>query len=132
MSRIGYLLLNIAAALYLFVNGIVGVTQQDGGFRSMLGTIIGGGDFTKILAIVLSVCAIAAGVFLLLQIFKIVVPVTDIILLAFIVLWAVYIVIVNVLGPLNNGIPNFLEFAAGLSAHLMVLGTLASSTKRFA
>jgi len=132
MNRIGHLLLNIAAALYLFANGILGF-NKGGEFKTMLNTLsISTGDgFGYILLIVLSVCAIAAGVFLLIQFFGTVIPVTDLILLIFIILWAVFIVIVDIVYAIQDK-PDVLKYLLSLAAHLMILGTLITSSKRFA
>jgi hypothetical protein len=131
MNRIGYFLLNIAAALYLFVNGILGITKdRSGEFSKMVGAIFGRGDFSNILIIVLSVCGIAAGIFLLLYLFRIRVPITDIILFVFIILWLIFIVIVDIINPLNSK-PSLLPYLQVLATHLMVLGALFLSTKRF-
>jgi hypothetical protein len=132
MNRIGYFLLNIAAALYLFVNGILGITKDSSGeFSKIVGTIFGRGDFSNILIIVLSVCGIAAGIFLLLYLFRIRVPITDIILFIFIILWLIFIVIVDIINPLNGSKPSLMPYLQGLATHLMVLGALFLSTKRF-
>jgi hypothetical protein len=134
MNRLGFLLLNIAVALYLFVNGILGFS--DGGeFKRIAGSIFTG-DFAKMVTIILSVCAIAGALFLMLQLFKVIVPIpiTDLILFIFVIVWAVFVVIVNIINPVSGGFKNFefLPYAAQLSAHLMVLGALITSTKRFA
>jgi len=133
MNRLGYFLLNIAVALYLFANGILGINNKlfnKGDFYKMVSTIFGSGDFTKVLTIVLSVCAIVAGVFLLLSIFKNDIAITELILLVFIVLWVIFIVIVDIIHPLRVK-EDFLNYLTHLSAHLMVLGALISSTRRF-
>ncbi|MDR2965822.1 MAG: hypothetical protein LBU88_08610 [Treponema sp.] len=130
MNRISYFLLTIAAALYLFVNGILGITNRGGDFGAMASTILGTGDFTNVIIIILSICGIAAGIFLLLALFRVDVPITDIILLVFVVLWVIFIAIVDVLRPLNNKI-NALVYLQQLATHLMVLGALMASTKRF-
>jgi hypothetical protein len=136
MNRIGYLLLNIAVALYLFANGILGISKQNlfgqrgGEFGKMMQTIFGRGDLTDILTIVLSVCAIVAGVFLLLALFKIDIRFTDLILFVFVIVWVIFIVIIDIIHPLQNKI-EFLPYLVQLSSHLMVLGALITSTKRF-
>jgi hypothetical protein len=132
MNRIGYFLLNIAAALYLFVNGILGITKdRNAEFSKMVSTIFGRGDFSNILITVLSVCGIAAGIFLLLYLFRIRVPITDIILLVFIILWLIFIVIVDIINPLKGSKFSLLPYLQVLATHLMVLGALFLSTKRF-
>ena len=139
MNRIGAILLNVSVALYLFANGILGITKEStifsprgGEFGKMVQTIFGRGDFSDVLTIVLGVCAIAAGVFLLLALFQIEVPITDLILLVFICVWVVFIVIVDIVNPLqNNNKISFLQYLLQIAPHLMVLGALVNSTKRF-
>jgi hypothetical protein len=137
-SGLGNLVLNIAVALYLFANGVLGISKQDffgqrgGEFGKMVQTIFGRGDLTDLLVIVLSVCAIAAGVFLLLALFKVEISITDLILFIFVIVWAVFIIIVDIIAPLQSkSKTDFLPYIVQLSAHLMVLGGLVSSTKRF-
>jgi len=138
MNRIAVILLNISVALYLFANGIVGIAggkwyKGDGEFVKMLETlsIKTGKGFGYVLLITLSVCAIAAGVFLLLAIFEMKVPITDLILLIFVVLWVVFIVVVDIVAPLKKSI-EFLDYLLQITPHLMVLGALVSANKRFA
>jgi len=138
MNKIGAILLHASVALYLFANGILGITKGDslrnfrgGEFGSMVETIFGKGDFSNVLTIVLAVIAIGAGVFLLLSFFRIEIPVTDLILLVFICLWVAFIVIVDIIDPLQNKNIKFTTYLLQLSPHLMVLGAFAASTKRF-
>jgi len=140
MNRLGLFLLNIAVSLYLFANGILGINNNSkwvnkGEFYNMVSTIFGRGDFTNVLTIILSVCAIVAGVFLLLTLFRNNLAVTDLILLVFIVLWVIFIVIVDIIRPMSGnsvfGKTEPLDYLRQLAAHLMVLGALISSTRRF-
>jgi len=132
MNRLGLFLLNIAVSLYLFANGILGLTKtRNCEFFKMVGTIFGGGKFTEVLTVILSVCAIVAGVFLLLTLFRNNVALTELILLVFIILWVIYIILVDIINPLKGSSVGFLAYLTILSAHLMVLGALLSSTRRF-
>jgi len=134
MNRLGLFLLNIAVALYLFANGILGLNNKwtnRGNFYEMLTTIFGRGNFTNVLTIVLSVCAIVAGVFLLLTLFRNNLALTELILLVFIILWVIYIILVDIISPLSGNSKGFLVYLTQLSSHLLVLGALLSSTKRF-
>jgi len=132
MNRLGLFLLNIAVALYLFANGILGLTKtRNSEFFKMVGTIFGSGKFTEVLTVILSVCAIVAGVFLLLTLFRNNVALTELILLVFIILWIIYIILVDIINPLKGGSVGFLTYLTILSAHIMVLGALLSSTRRF-
>jgi hypothetical protein len=138
MKRLGFFLLNIAVSLYLFVNGILGFTNVNKSeFYTMVRIIfprgwkINGWDFDNVLIIVLSVCAIIAGVLLLMAVFKNDVTVINVILFIFIVLWVAFIVIVDIISPLSSYKVEPLAFLKQLSAHLMVLGALFTSTKHF-
>jgi hypothetical protein len=133
------MIVNISAALYLFANGILalirkggisGLFDKGGEFGTMLSTLGVKGDLFNVLIIVLGVCGIAAGVFILMSVFKIEVPITDLILLIFIVLWILFIIVVDIVNALDKK-PDFLPYLLQLSPHLMVLGVLAMSTKRF-
>jgi hypothetical protein len=137
MNKLGYFLLNIAVSLYLFANGILGLNNKwydfnKGGFYTMVNAIFSNRNLVSVLTVVLSVCAIVAGVFLLLSIFKNDIALTEIILLVFIILWVIFIVIMDIINPLSSKFKtDFLTYLLQLSAHLMVLGALISSTRRF-
>jgi len=133
MGRIGCFILHISVAIYLFAHGIIGISNDrtKGIFGEMLGTFLKKGGLLDALTIVLSVCAIAAGIFMLLALFRIEIPITDIILLAFIVLWIIFIIIVNIINPISNGISSIPVYLTELAPNLMVLGALVLSTRRF-
>jgi hypothetical protein len=134
MNRLGFFLLNLAVSLYLFANGILGFTNAN---KSEFSTIVRaifprGWDFNNALIIGLSACAIVAGVFLLVAVFRNDVTIINVILYIFIVLWVVFIVIVDIVSPVSNGrISDILGFLRQLSTHCMVLGAIITSTKRF-
>jgi hypothetical protein len=138
MNKLGYLVLNLSVALYLFANGILGILKQKdflgnygGEFGKMIQTIFGKGSITDILVVVLSLCAIAAGIFILLQLFNIRIKINELILIIFVIVWAAFIVIVDIINPLQaRNKPDFLPYLVQLSAHLMVLGGLISAAKR--
>ena len=134
MNRLGFFLLNIAVSLYLFVNGILGFANRNNSeFYTMVRTM---GfpwtiEFDNALIIVLSVCAIIAGVLLLVSVFRNDVMVINVILFIFIVLWVAFIVIVDIINPLSSYKIAPLTYLKQLSAHLMILGALFTSTRRF-
>jgi uncharacterized membrane protein len=136
MNRIGSYLLNIAVALYLFSNGITGFNENSH-FARMINTIFGKGDFSNVLTAILSICAIAAGIFLLMKLFRVEIRITDLLLMIFICVWVVFIILVDIIGPMNQKDSIFSsrrdtwEFMMQVASHLMVLGALASSTRRF-
>jgi len=137
MNRLGFFLLNIAVSLYLFVNGILGFANTGKSeFSTMIrtifprGWILNGWDFAYFLIIVLSVCAIIAGVLILTAVFKNDLPVINVLLFIFIVLWVAFIVIMDIINPLSSYVEP-LAYLKQLSAHLMVLGAFFTSTRRF-
>jgi hypothetical protein len=125
MSRFGYLVLIFAAALFLLANGILGLSNV-GTFSGLANAIFNG---SKIITIILSVCGIAAGIFLLLSFFKINIPITEWILIVFIIVWIVFIVIVDIVKGFSGS--NIWTQLESIAAHLMILGALITSTKRF-
>jgi len=138
MKRLGFFLLNIAVTLYLVVNGILGFTNAPKSeFYTMIRTIfptgwaINGQNVDNVLVIVLSVCAVIAGVLLLTAVFKNDVTVINVMLFIFIALWVAFIVVVDIINPLSSSNVEPLAYLKLLSAHLMVLGALFTSTKRF-
>jgi uncharacterized membrane protein YphA (DoxX/SURF4 family) len=134
MNRLGFFLLNIAVSLYLFVNGILGFANRNNSeFYTMVRTMGFPWEktFDNALIIVLSVCAIIAGVLLLVSVFRNDVMVINVILFIFIVLWVAFIVIVDIINPLSSNKVEPLSYLKQLSAHFMILGALFTSTRRF-
>jgi hypothetical protein len=128
---LGVLLMNIAVAAYLFVTGIIGLSSGkwsiiDGGgeIRRTVTELLGRGDLTKILVVVLSVLAIAAGVFILLKLFGVRIKSLGLILIIFAIFWLAYMVLVDVIYPFKHDV-DFLPWLLNLSCHLMVLGGLS-------
>jgi len=137
MKRLGFFLLNIAVTLYLFVNGIYGIlgiaTKNESEFYTLVHNIgfPWGRDFDNALIVVLSICAIIAGVLLVVSVFRNDVLAINVILFIFIVLWVAFIVIVDIIGPFISRGVGPLAYLKQLSAHLMILGALFTSTKHF-
>jgi len=133
MKRLGFFLLNIAVSLYLFVNGILGFANVNKSEFYTLVHTIGfpwGRDFDIALVIVLSICAIIAGVLLLVSVFRNDVMAINVILFIFIALWVAFIIIVDIINPVLYKFEPLTYFKQ-LSAHLMILGALFTSTKHF-
>ena len=132
MNRsIGGFILYIAAALYLLAAGITGLFGGRGGeFYGMVSGILGGGGISTIIAMIFAVAAVIAGVLLILQLFGIEFGIVEYILLAFAILWIVFIVVNDIIVPLRSG-PNFWDWLRTLASHLVVLGAIASATRTF-
>jgi hypothetical protein len=131
MNRtIGGFILYIATALYLLAAGVIGIFSKGGEFYAMVSSIFGGGSFSTIIAVILALAAIAAGTLLLLQFFGIEFGVIEIILIAFAVLWIVFIIVSDIIVPLRYH-PHFFDWLRTLAGHLVVLGAIATGTKAF-
>jgi hypothetical protein len=135
-------------ALYLLVDGILGLTEKTlwqrirlaAGTRNAtgneivdtLGQVFGNGDLTKTLIVIFSILAIAAGIFLILELFHIKIPAVDVIILVFLVVWLVFIILSDIVYPFRDT-RNFvfLPWLKILASHLVVLGALITASHRF-
>ena len=135
MNRsIGFTILNFAVAIYLLATGILGLTGRkwfpDGEIRRAV-TAIFKGNFAEILIVILAILAIAAGAFILLKFFGIVIPLTELLLVILAIVWVVFIIMIDIYYPLTKKGGNFVEWLRTFGSHLMVLGGIAASTERF-
>jgi len=131
MNRsIGGFILYIGIALYLLAAGLIGIFGKFGEFNLMVGSLFGGGGLSTAIAIIFSLAAIVAGVLLILQLFGMEFGIINIILIAFAVLWILFIVVHDILG-LFRGPGDMLFWLSGLSIHLVVLGAIATGTSIF-
>jgi hypothetical protein len=130
------------------VDGILGLTEKTlwqrirlaAGARNAtgneivdtLGQVFGNGDLTKTLIVIFSILAIAAGAFLLLELFRVKIPAVDVIILVFLVVWLVFIVLSDIVYPFRDT-RNFvfLPWLKVLASHLVVLGALITASHRF-
>ncbi|MDR3192887.1 MAG: hypothetical protein LBT87_07470 [Treponema sp.] len=136
---LGVYLTHIAVAVYLLTDGILGFVTRNGRIfgrltyhseiEDVLLKLLGRGDFTNILIVIFSVLAIIAGLFLLLELFQIRIPLTDTILLAFLIVWLLFIILIDIAAPLKDK-PELLGWLKTLAAHIMVLGALVTATHR--
>ena len=139
-KSIGGFLLFISTALYLLATGVLGLTEKslfknftrDGGgeIRRAVSALFKG-NLAETLIIILAVLAIAAGAFLLLKFFGIDIPVTELLLIILAIVWVVFIIMIDVVYPLNNKGANFIDWLRSIGSHLMVLGALLLATERF-
>lgn len=135
------IILHLAVSLFLIVSGIMTV-QLDGGFLGSLQAGISGneiasavrhifsGDLANLLIIILGICELIAGVFLLLNFFMNTGKLSNLFVLIILIVWIVVIVLVDILG--NGGLlggafsslGSFLGFLKSFSGHLLVLAAL--------
>jgi hypothetical protein len=149
MTRsLGASITHLAVALYLVADGILGLTEKTLWQRLSLAVrapnatgneivdtltrIFGSGDLTKTLIVLFSVLAIAGGLFLLLELFRIKIPAVAIILLVFLAAWLVFLVLSDVVYTLKNTRNfAFLPWLRAFATHVVVLGTLVSASHKF-
>jgi hypothetical protein len=128
----GLVILNISTALYLIATGILGISNKlfKGGEIRQAAYAIFRGNAAEICAVILSVCAIAAGAFILLRFFGAEIAVTELLLIILMIVWIIFIILVDLV-PLVTGKFNFVDFLRSIGAHLMVLGGMALATEHF-
>jgi hypothetical protein len=136
MNRgIGSFLWQISVALYLIANGVLGLADKGGDFAVIYRAVFGRGDFTSILALVTSVIALVAGIAVILEIFSLELPFLDTLISIIAIVWAVYIVVELISWITGKGSNSFAKdfwhVLQMLAVHLMVLGSLLVSSKRF-
>jgi fatty acid desaturase len=127
------MLLNISTALYLLATGIMGFSDRlfkGGEIRAAVREVFGRGDLSGVIAIVLSICAIAAGAFILLRLFGVSIPITALLLVILMIVWVIFILLIDLI-PLFKGSRDFVDFLRIIASHLMVLGGMALATERF-
>jgi len=136
-KSIGNFVLIVSVALYLFATGILGFSGRtllpgsNSEIRQAV-TALFRGDFAEVLIIILSVMAIAAGVFIILRLLNIEIPHINLLLIILAIVWVVFIVMIDIVAPLNaRNKPAFIIWLLGFSSHLMVLGGILLSTERF-
>ena len=131
---VGFLLLNFSVAIYLFATGILGLTGRkffaDGEIRRAV-TSLFKGDFAEILIVILAVLAIAAGVFILIKFFGISIGITELLLIILAITWVVFIIMIDIVYPLNHKGTNFVDWLRTFGSHVMVLAGIILATERF-
>jgi hypothetical protein len=129
----GFMLLNLAVALYLFATGIMGITDRDGGgeIRAAVFTMNFEGDFARVLIVILSVLAIAAGIFLLIKLFGVSISNIETLLLILSITWLVFIVMIDIVPLLSKKVEFNLLWLKVFGSHAMVLAGISLGTERF-
>lgn len=128
---IGVFVWQLSVALYLVINGILGLQQYAGGdFLIMFKRMGLSGNPLNILVICASVIALVAGIALLLELFSIEIPFLDTLVFIVAIIWAVYIVI-NIVSWMMGGFQDVLHELQRLAVHLMVFASLLVASKKF-
>jgi len=126
------MLWQLAAALYLIANGVLGLQQRGlrsgGVFHEILRNFFRG-DNLNLFLVVLSVIALVAGIAILLDLFSVELPFLNMLTLVVAIVWAVYVV-VTIISWLSDG-GDFFQMLSTLAINVMVLASLLSASKRF-
>ena len=135
MSKgVGFLLLNFSVAIYLFATGILGLTGRklfpDGEIRRAVNSLLSG-DFAEIIILILAVLAIAAGVFILIKFFGVSIRITELLLIVLAITWVVFILMIDIVYPLNHSGTNFVDWLRSFGSHVMALAGIILATERF-
>jgi hypothetical protein len=136
---IGSFLMNVAVACYLFCAGISGFSNRlfdSSEIREAVTGILNTGDLTNIIVIIISIFAIAAGVFILLRLFNISLPLPmDLILVVLAIVWILFVLLKDIIPGLQNfgdgGFAGFIDWLLPFSTHLMALAGITLATERF-
>jgi hypothetical protein len=130
--------MNIAVAAYLFATGIIGLAEKSlrtliypGEIRNAVTALFGTGDLSNLLIIILAVLSIAAGVFILLKLLGVVIPMSDLILVILAIAWLVFIIMIDIIQPLKNKGSDFVNWLRIFGSHLMVLSGMILAMDRF-
>ena len=129
----------LAAALYLIANGVLGLQGGGGGLRGLAGgsgifheihhRMGFRGDSLSLFLTILSIIAIVAGIAIVLDLFSIEVPFLNIVVLVVGIVWIIYIVI-TIISWISDG-GNFFQELSGLAVNAMILASLLTASKRF-
>jgi hypothetical protein len=132
---IGFMLLNFSVAIYLFATGILGISGQkffaDGGEIRRAVTSVFSGNFAEILIAILAVLAIAAGVFILFKFFGVSIAITELLLIILAITWVVFILMIDIVYPLNHKGTNFVDWLRIFGSHIMALAGIILATEHF-
>ena len=130
----------LAAALYLVANGVLGL-QGGGGagailrggsgvFHEILHRMGFRGDTLGVMLTLLCIIAIVAGIAIVLDLFSIEVPFLNIVVLVVGIFWIIYIVI-TLVSWIGDGFGNFFQELSMLAVNAMILASLLTASKRF-
>jgi hypothetical protein len=126
-GRLGSFLWKISVALYLIVNGIMGIRADTGGDFYIIFNRVFKGD-VKAFVIIAGVIALIAGIAILLEMLNVQIPHLDTLILIIAIIWAVYVV-VEIFTWFKSGFN--LDVLQKLAVHLMVLASLLIASKKF-
>jgi len=136
----GLMLLNFSVAIYLFATGILGITEKIGEYTEAneIGFAVnsifqGRGQAPYVLTIILSVVAIAAGVFIFIKLFGVSISNIETLLIILAVTWLVFILMIDIIWPISDDSIKFpsLSWLRSFGSHAMVLAAIIMGTDKF-
>jgi hypothetical protein len=128
---ISVFLWQLAVALYLIANGVLGLQRWSGGDFLIIFKRMGfSGNALSTVVVIASIIAFLAGVAVILELFSIELPFLDTLVFIVAIIWAVYIVI-EIVSWLTGGLKDFFHELQLLAVHIMVLASLLTASKRF-
>jgi hypothetical protein len=128
---VGNFLWKVSVALYLIVNGVMGLIpkwKEFGDFYSIFHAMFKGNNPESFLVMVASIVALIAGIAIVLELFNVEISFMDNLIFVIAIVWAVYVVI-ELVTLLQGGIN--LPSLQMLAVHLMVFSSLLISSKKF-
>ena len=129
----GQLIWSISIALYLIANGVMGVTKNPkGDFNIIFNFVFNYSSFGRMVAMLVSIIALLAGILVLFELFKVKFNFLDELLFIVAIIWVVYIVIEIYIWITTPSLGYTLwQILQRLAVHLMVLGSLFLASKKF-
>jgi len=125
---LGNFLWKISVALYLIVNGVLGLKKESGDFVNMFSDMFKGNPPQDLFVTIASIVALIAGIAILLELFNVEISFMDNLIFVIAIIWGVYVVI-ELVRLLQHGFGLFpLQI---LAVHLMVFSSLLISSKKF-
>ena len=124
---IGIFLWKLAVGLYLIANGVLGFIGKGGDFQVILTNTM---KFPSIIATIVAVFALIAGILVIIEMFGMAFRLLDIIALVLAIIWAVYIIIGIISWIRDIDSLSFWGMLQRLGVHTMVLGYLLITAKK--
>jgi len=128
-GKLGSFLWKISVALYLIVNGVLGLSRSTSGDFYIIFNKVFGVDSNHFLVIIASVIALVAGIAILLEMLNVQISFLDTLILIIAIIWVVY-VIVEIVYMIRYR-SDFWFSLQRLAVHIMVLSSLLIASKKF-
>ncbi|MDR1250952.1 MAG: hypothetical protein LBK62_02180 [Treponema sp.] len=78
----------------------------------------------------LGICAVAAGVLILLKLFNLNLAIIELILCILMIMWVIFIFLADII-PLFRNSWHIVDFLRSIGSHMMILGGIALVSERF-